>query len=364
MASGMVASWGTRVFVLAEDEEEAQKLFKKQKVAVETIEEVDSALKAKEGTRSIRKSGTQVADVAGVAHVENTKSKNKSKNKSKSKGKNKNKNKREDSTSSDPIVVLTYNVLHEIGDPVKHEITQCANDACVKNVCRFIDREAKDCDFIGIQEYIKIDNLTGYSKKLGSMGHSHTEYKHKHNKHLLGYGPITFYDKAKYKLDEECGHMKLGFMGRLGRGIQINFFNKWLCVINVHAGHKKDGNGIDKFENSLDWYFKSKYCSTECKETYISKLKEYEIIMLGDMNDGIPNDFSFKVDGNTRSLVGRTKKSTCCGDENKMDGDNTNSGAYDHILSTFPNQQKTRTKVYTGLMRHSDHNPVKSIIVV
>ena len=357
----MVASWGTRLFVLAEDEEEAQALFKKQKAAVETIEEVDRTLEAKEGTRSIRKSGTQVADVAGVADVadvENTKSKSKSKNK------NKNKNKREDSTSSDPIVVLTYNVLHEIGDPVTHAIKPCENDVCVKNVCDFIDREANDCDFIGIQEYIEIEKLIGYSKKLRSMGHSHTEYKHKHNEHLLTWGPITFYDKAKYKLDEECGYMKLGFMKGLGRGIQINFFNKWLCVINVHAGHKKDGTGIDTFENSLDLYLTGKYCSTKCKETYIRKLKEYEIIMLGDMNDEIPNDFSFKVDGKTRRLVGRTRESTCCGDKQKMDGDNTNSGAYDHILSTFPNQQKTKPKVYTGLRRQSDHNPVKSIIVV
>jgi hypothetical protein len=351
----MVASWGTRLFVLAEDEEEAQALFKKQKVAVETVEEVDRTLKAKEGTRSIRKSGTQ------VAHAANTKNKSKNKNKSKTK----NKNKREDSTSSDPIVVLTYNVLYEIGDPVTHDIKPCENDVCVKNVCRFIDREANDCDFIGIQEYIKIDKLTRYSKKLGSMGHSHTEYKH--NKKLLEYGPITFYDKAKYKLDEECGHMKLGFLERLGRGIQINFFNKRLCVINVHAGHKKKdgtGNGIDTFEKSLYLYFTGKYCSKKCKETYIRKLKEYEIIMLGDMNDKIPNDFSFQVDGETRSLVGRTRESTCCGDKKKMDGDNKNSGAYDHILRTFPNQQKTRTKVYTGLERHSDHNPVKSIIVV
>lgn len=347
MSSGMVASWGTRLFVLAEDEEEAQALFKKQNVAVETVEEVDRTLEAKEGTRSIRKSGTQVADVAGVAHVANTK--------------NKNKNKREDSASSDPIVVLTYNVLYKIGDPVTHKIKPCDNDACVKNVCGFIDREAKDCDFIGIQEYIKIDKLTRYSEKLRSMGHSHTEYKR--NKHLLRYGPITFYDKEKYELDEECGHMKLGFMESLGRGIQINFFNKWLCVINVHAGHKKDGKGIDTFEKSLDLYLKGKYCSTKCKETYIRKLKEYEIIMMGDMNDEIPNDFSFKVDGKTRSLVGRTRERTCCGNEKKMDGDNTNSGAYDHILSTFSNQQKTRTKVYTGLKRQSDHNPVKSSIV-
>jgi hypothetical protein len=346
----MVASWGTRVFVLAEDEEEAQKLFKKQKVAVETIEEVDRTLEAKEGTRSIRKSGTQVADVANT------------KNKNKNKSKNKNKNKREDSTSSDPIVVLTYNVLYKIGDPVTHAIKPCENDVCVRNVCNFIDKEADDCDFIGIQEYIKIDKLIGYSKKLRSMGHSHTEYKH--NKNLLGYGPITFYDKAKYKLDEECGHMKLGFMKGLGRGIQINFFNKRLCVINIHAGHKKDGRGIDTFEKSLDLYFTGEYCSTKCKKTYIRKLKEYEIIMLGDMNDDIPKDFSFKVDGKTRRLVGRTKESTCCGDEKKMNGDNTNSGAYDHILSTFSNQQKTRTKVYTGLKRQSDHNPVKSIIVV
>jgi hypothetical protein len=257
---------------------------------------------------------------------------------------------------------LTYNVLYKIGDPVTHKIKPCDNDACVRNVCNFIDREANDCDFIGIQEYIKIGKLTGYSEKLRSMGHSHTEYKQ--NKHLLGYGPITFYDKAKYKLDEECGYMKLGFIKSLGRGIQINFFNKWLCVINVHAGHKKDRKGIDTFEKSLNLYFTGKYCSTKCKETYIRKLKEYEIIMMGDMNDEIPNDFSFKVYGETRMLVGRTRERTCCGDKQKMDGDNTNSGAYDHILSTFPNQQKTRPKVYTALMRHSDHNPVKSIIVV
>ena len=100
------------------------------------------------------------------------------------------------------------------------------------------------------------------------------------------------------------------------------------------------------------------------QKTYIRKLKEYEIIMLGDMNDEIPNDFSFEVDGETRSLVGRTRERTCCGDKKKMDGDNTNSGAYDHILSTFSNQQKTKPKVYTGLTRHSDHNPVKSIIVL
>lgn len=129
---------------------------------------------------------------------------------------------------------------------------------------------------------------------------------------------------------------------------------------------KKDGtgNGIDTFEESLDLYFTGEYCSTKCKETYISKLKQYDIIMMGDMNDEIPNDFSFKVDGTTRTLVGRTRERTCCGDKKKMDGDNTNSGAYDHILSTFPNQQQTKTTVYTGRRRQSDHNPVKSIIVV
>lgn len=336
MSSGTVVQWGTKVFVLAEDEQEAQALFKGQNVAIDMVEEVDRSVKSKPA-RIVSKSGTQVA-------YTDTKKKGAG------------------GESFETIVVLTYNVLHEIGDPVKHDIKKCYKDVCIKNVCKFIEEKASECDFIGIQEYVNIDNLRRYSKKLRSMGHSHTAYEGK-LKNLLKYGPITFYDTAKYEPDEECSYMKLGFKGGLGRGIQINFFSGWLCVINVHAGHKSKGNGIGTFQQSLDEYLNSKHCSEKCKETFIRKLKEYEIIMLGDMNDEMLKDFSFTVDGNTRRLVGRTRESTCCGDKQKMDGDNTNMGAYDHVLSTFSNPSNTRTRVYKGLKRHSDHNPVKATIV-
>jgi hypothetical protein len=255
------------------------------------------------------------------------------------------------------LVVLTYNVLHEIGHPTK--IQPCENDACIKNVCKFIDTKAAECDFIGIQEYAEIDKLSSHSTKLRSMGLSHTEYEGK----LLKYGPITFYNKEKYVPDAECSHMKFGFLGKLGRGIQINFFNGWLCVINVHAGHKGKGDGIDKFETSLHEYLNSTYCKAECKQEFIKKLQEYDIIMLGDMNDHMNADFSFRVQGTERRLGGRTIDGTCCGDKRTMDGVNTKCGAYDHILSTLWDPQKTKTKVYTGLKHHSDHNPVKSTMV-
>ena len=47
MSSGVVVSWGTKGFVLAEDAGEAQALFKKQNVAIDTVEEVDRAVKSK-----------------------------------------------------------------------------------------------------------------------------------------------------------------------------------------------------------------------------------------------------------------------------------------------------------------------------
>ena len=379
MANGTVVVWGPNVFVLAEDESEARKMFKKQnkqKVeAVDILEEVEGVIEAKpsKSSGSSTDSTTRIISSSGSGSGSGSSSSSSSSSSSKVTG-SKSKSKSTGSRPSVPstqvpaetkghstIVVLTYNVLYEIGDPTKC-IKPCEHEACVQNVCMFIDKEAKDCDFIGIQEYIHIDKLTKYSRKLRIMGHSHTEYKG-NLAHLLRYGPITFYDKDKYKPDEECSHMKTGFMKRLGRGIQINFFSKWLCVINVHAGHKRNGNGIDTFERSLNEYLNGNYCSADCKQKFIRKLKEYEIIMLGDMNDEMVNDFSFKVDGTERRLVGRTTERTCCGDKQKLDGNNKSMGAYDHILSTFSDPQKTKTQVHTGLKHHSDHSPVKSKIV-
>ena len=105
-----------------------------------------------------------------------------------------------------------------------------------------------------------------------------------------------------------------------------------------------------------------KYCEQNCNAAFIKKLKEYEIIMLGDMNDEMAKDFSFTVGGTERKLAGRTTQRTCCGNKRTMDGNNSSSGAYDHILSTLGTFPKGATRVYTGLKMHSDHNPVKSTL--
>ncbi|NDC40556.1 MAG: endonuclease/exonuclease/phosphatase family protein [Chitinophagia bacterium] len=332
-------------------------MVKKQKVeAVDILEEVEGVIEANPSNRrSSSSSGSGSTDsTTRISNITGSESK------SKSTGSKPSVQSTQWNSSFHTIVVLTYNVLHEIGNPTK--IEQCANDACIQNVCKFIDSKASECDFIGIQEYVDINKLTKYSETLRTMGHSHTDYKG--NKHLLRYGPITFYDKAKYTPDAECSHMKFGFLRRLGRGIQINFFNECLCVINVHAGHKhrKPYNHIGTFEKSLKEHLDSTFCSAKCKQKFIEKLRNYAIIMLGDMNDRMQNDFSFTVNGKMRYLSGRTIEGTCCGDKKKMDGNNETFGAYDHILSTFSDPQKTITKVYAGLKYHSDHNPVKSTL--
>ncbi len=244
------------------------------------------------------------------------------------------------------IKVLTYNIAHEIS-----KVNQCKSDKCIKNIGTFIDKKASDCDFIGIQEYSNIPKLTEYSHILNSMSNTHELCPESIKK----FGPITFYNQKKYKLDESCNTMKFGFAyPQLGRGIQINFFNDNLCIINVHAGHDTN-NSIHTFDKSLDDYLQDKY-SKKCKTEFIQKLKTYKIIMFGDMNSNVKDFNHITIDGVKRKLHGRTTTRTCCGDLTKLDGNNNNHGAYDHILSSF--SKSFVTKVYEGLEFHSDHNPV------
>ena len=257
------------------------------------------------------------------------------------------------------IKVLTYNVAHEIG---KSEHICYEDDKCLKNVCRFIQDEATDCDFIGIQEYSNIPKLQKYCQKLKSMSNSHEHYPD----YIKKYGPITFYNQEKYKLDKDCYTMKFGFNKQLGRGIQINFFNNNLCVINVHAGHRtKDKNSkelkndITTFDMSLEQFLESDI-SQKCKDEFILKLQTYNIIMFGDMNSDIRNFDHITIYGQKRKLYGRTLEPTCCLNVQTMD-DYIQKTPYDHILSTFSEGNK---KIVKGLKFHSDHNPVISTFIV
>jgi tRNA A-37 threonylcarbamoyl transferase component Bud32 len=248
------------------------------------------------------------------------------------------------------IKVLTYNVLHEIS-----KIKVCKEDKCLKNICSFIDKNTKDFDFIGIQEYSNIPKIRQYSKELTKMSVTHDEVP----EYLKKYGPVTFYDNKKYKLDDSCNTMKFGFSGQLGRGIQINFFNNNLCIINVHAGHEPKDK-INMFDKSLKDYLESAFCDKKCKDIFIKKLQTYKIIMLGDMNNNLDNFTYITIADKQRSLYGRTTKPTCCEEKKTMNGKNVEYGAYDHILTTFA--KEFCVKVYRPMDLHSDHDPVSSTL--
>ena len=248
------------------------------------------------------------------------------------------------------IKVLTYNVLHEIS-----KIKVCKEDKCLKNICSFIDKNTKNFDFIGIQEYSNIPKMQQYSKELTKMSVTHDEVP----EYLKKYGPVTFYDNKKYKLDDSCNTMKFGFSGQLGRGIQINFFNNNLCIINVHAGHEPKDK-INMFDKSLKDYLESAFCDKKCKDIFIKKLQTYKIIMLGDMNNNLDNFTYITIADKQRSLYGRTTKPTCCEEKKTMNGKNVEYGAYDHILSTFA--KEFVVNVYRPMDLHSDHDPVSSTL--
>jgi hypothetical protein len=248
------------------------------------------------------------------------------------------------------IKVLTYNVLHEIS-----KINVCKEDKCLKNICSFIDKNTKDFDFIGIQEYSNIPKMRQYSKELTKMSVTHDEVP----EYLKKYGPVTFYDNKKYKLDDSCNTMKFGFSGQLGRGIQINFFNNNLCIINVHAGHAPKDK-INMFDKSLKDYLESAFCDKKCKDIFIKKLQTYKIIMIGDMNNNLNNFTYITIADKERSLYGRTTKPTCCEEKKTMNGRNVEYDAYDHILSTFA--KEFTVKVYRPMELHSDHDPVSSTL--
>jgi tRNA A-37 threonylcarbamoyl transferase component Bud32 len=249
------------------------------------------------------------------------------------------------------IKVLTYNVLHEIS-----KINVCKEDKCLKNICSFIDNNTKDFDFIGIQEYSNIPKMRKYSKELTKMSVTHDEIP----EYLKKYGPVTFYNNKKYKLDDSCNTMKFGFSGNLGRGIQINFFNNNLCLINVHAGHDPTKDKINMFDKSLMNYLESAFYDKKCKDIFIKKLQTYKIIMIGDMNDRLDNFTYITIADKKRELYGRTTKPTCCEEKKTMNGKNVEYGAYDHILSTFA--KEFFVKVYRPMGFHSDHDPVSSTL--
>lgn len=252
------------------------------------------------------------------------------------------------------ISVLTYNVIHTLTNLNMCRSRRDRPATCLERVCTFIDENAKHCDFIGIQEFSNRETLRKHSKKLRGMSDSHVFYTGKLEE-LKEIGPVTFYDHTKYVLDDDHSWLKFGF-GGLGRGIQINFFKGNLCVINVHAGHGTNEAGkentLDTFGMYLEEHLRSTY--VDGPDIYVKKLQEYDIIMMGDMNNTAVEFTSFTVRGITRILSGRTTEPTCCLGKKTLRGSATY--AWDHILCT--EKLTGKREVHSGLTLHSDHYPV------
>ena len=181
-------------------------------------------------------------------------------------------------------------------------------------------------DFVGLQEATNWKIIKQNSFYLSKMNQIHT----KSGKEKL----VLFYDDL-FKLDKNNvikGELKLG------RPFIVAFFGEKLCVITLHAGHNKN---IYEFNQILE-----KILDDKIKE----RLKNSNVILLGDLNDTIENGFDLLG----MKLYGRTRSKTCCNLKyNKM------NYAFDHILST---QKHKLTENLTQFHPASDHNPIKTTI--
>lgn len=233
-------------------------------------------------------------------------------------------------------------------------------NVCLENVVHFID-ENQPYDFVGFQEASNWQIIQSESAVLRGM-----------NSENYVSGPesiVTFWDKSKYRLDHTYNKL-VGELTIPGRPILILFFNKNLCVINIHAGHHYSIYQLDKAIILALKDFNSK--SGESIEPFVEKFRTYNIILMGDFNSELKSNSDNSNNSNNstikfftnkyfkrysilsgRTFYGKNQMKSCC--------DSTLSGkissmrsAFDHILSTFPD---TNSKIYS-LKMASDHLPI------
>lgn len=282
------------------------------------------------------------------------------------------------------IRVLSYNISWEA---MTGEWCSGENPTkCLKNIAKFI-QDKGPYDFVGLQEASEWNEIKKRSTYLQNMNHVHLRFSEEQ---------ITFYDK-KYILDDGIQIIK-SYFGTPGRPITILFFQGNLCVINVHAGHGKTKNDKNKNEYTfmksdcgdtpisdsiynlekllnmaLNNFMYYKQSGTTCtysgrsefiyknndikkkldqikRDEITTKLKTYDIILIGDMNNPLNTIPKFW----TREFYGKTTEVTCCTNSNLIQ--TGHDKVADHILYTKPN--KHMTKVYRPGDYHSDHLPV------
>lgn len=284
--------------------------------------------------------------------------------------------------TNDIYNVLSYNLSWEAmsgrkSSTVKYE---CENKECLNNVIDFLESQTRitKYDIIGLQEaskwweIYKSDKLKRFSCVSSRISNEDM---------------VTFYNKDRLTLDN-TDSVVVTYGKDFGRPIMMLFFNNNLCVINIHAGHDKDIFKLSKhIENTLN---KEKYNVKNNKtlkfsykinngndinptlnyKNILTKLKSYNIILLGDLNADV-NEYARKnmsfVIGHpiNRSLFTDNKTEyvkTCC---DSMLGAKPKSRTryYDHILATTTNITIVPPNKLTEVLVHaSDHLPIAAII--
>lgn len=269
--------------------------------------------------------------------------------------------------------LLTWNIFWESMDTKKincydTNLTPNGNTKCLENVAQFLDEsdygfpsKKADFDFICLQEAVNWEKIRDKSTKLkDATKYGYIGFNYRRNKYIDGKtitdSIVTFYS-TNHKLDTSANQI-LGHMVDTGRPFLINFFDKNLCIINIHVGHHNDHLQFDgHLENWINKYIVD-------KNHLLTKLRTYNIIMMGDFNDALVGGFvilksPFFGIPRGRTLYGQTPNGTMT--------ILTNGWTSDHILYTFaPNSGNTRIIPSTSYLQYSsskrpqasDHLPV------
>lgn len=253
--------------------------------------------------------------------------------------------------------VLSYNIFYKtmmiVNDEPLHP--KCGpivdgSSNCLKNVSNFIE-ENGPYDFVCLQEATNwqiIQKITPYLRKMIPISYQISMEE-----------IVTFYHE-KYTLD--AGQNKiLGYMDNINRLFIILFFDNNLCLVNLHAGHNHD---IYHFDTHLERILKENY-DKKTIQKYLTKLKSYDIVMVGDFNENIHDPFiilknEFFGIPNGRKMYGINHASSCCNYQLLPISYPLNKPikSYDQIISTIPNVKSQVWQIPDA----SDHMPIIAII--
>lgn len=255
-----------------------------------------------------------------------------------SKSKNKTLTNAIQSSSSQDLRVLSYNICWESTSGAQEDWVLCSNNTnlknpkhnsvCISNIATVIDEN--NTDFVALQEandYIKLIKLSPRLQKM--------EFK----KHKSGLDcVVSFWDKCFHLIDKIAGAFEIG------RPWLALFFSNGLCFINVHFGHYSTKDELYHLNNMV-----GKINKKIAKEN----LNVKRWIIAGDFNYDIKHlgkNGIIKLE-NGRFYYKTKHILTCCINRIKH---------YDHIIDTY----STPKDIFIPNVNYmsSDHKPVIAIL--